>query len=146
MRATVVVGMALAMIAGQAPAAVFPRSAPPGQCRTVHGRMALYNGTFSFRIWVVGTHRMLRVGDADGDNFNDIDRLPPVLAAALRPIQADLWGRFIFADFRVCDFTRSRPGVMQSVTLAGAAHIRILPVEGPQAAPAPEPNPPARGF
>jgi len=126
---SLVASLAMAAAASPASAAVFPRSAPPGQCRTVHGRMALYNGTFSFRIWVIGTRRMLRVVDAEGDNFNDINVLPAPLAAALRPFNTDLWGREIFADFRVCDFTRSRPGVMQSVTLAGARRIRIEPTK-----------------
>lgn len=87
--------------------------------------MALYNGTFSFRIWVVGTHRMLRVVDADGDNFNDIGKLPGALEQGLSPYQGDLFRPRVFADFRVCDFTRSRAGVMQSVTLADATRIRI---------------------
>jgi hypothetical protein len=107
--------------------AVFPRSAPIGQCRTVHGRMAMYNGTFSFRIWVIGTHRMLRVVDDQGDNFSELSKLPSSLAEALKPFQDDLFRPIVFADFKVCDFTQSRPGVMQSVTLANASHIRIEP-------------------
>ena len=109
----------------RADAAVFPRSAPVGQCRTVHGRMALYNGTFSFRIWVIGTHRMLRIVDSEGDNFNELSKLPSSLARQLTPYREDLFHPRVFADFRVCDFTRSKPGVMQSVTLEDATHIRI---------------------
>jgi hypothetical protein len=105
--------------------AVFPRSAPLGECRTVHGRMALYNGTFSFRIWVIGTHRMLRVVDADGDNFNELTKLPSSLANSLRPYRDNLFQMQAFADFHVCAFTRSKPGVMQSVTLDDAKHIRV---------------------
>jgi hypothetical protein len=108
-----------------AEAAVFPRSAPPGQCRTVHGRLALYNGTLSFRIWVVGTHRMLRVVDADGDNVGEIGKLPPRLARSLELHRDELFRTRAFADFRVCAFTRSRPGVMQSVTLEEARNVRI---------------------
>lgn len=107
-------------------AAVFPRSAPQGDCRTVHGRMALYNGTFSYRIWVVGTHRMLRVVDAEGDNFNDLKVLPDSLARRLQPYENDAFAPLVFADFRVCAFTRSQPGVMQSVTLESAKNIRIV--------------------
>jgi hypothetical protein len=104
----------------------FKHDAPPGQCRTVHGRMAIYNGTFSFRIWAIGTHRMLRVVDAQGDNFNDLGKLPPPLARAMGRFQDNLWGHAVFADFRVCDFTNVRPGVMQSVNVMDARHIRVV--------------------
>jgi hypothetical protein len=30
-------------------------------CRIVHGRLMYYNGTPSFRVWVVGTNRVLGV-------------------------------------------------------------------------------------
>lgn len=87
--------------------------------------MALYNGTFSFRIWVVGTHRMLRIVDADGDNFNELDKLPSSLSQSLQPYSGDLFRPRVFADFTVCAFTKSEPGVMQSVTLSKATNIRI---------------------
>jgi hypothetical protein len=121
--------LAVALAAGRpGEAAVFPRDTPPGQCHWVHGRMALYNGTFSFRIWVIGTHRMLRVVDKDGDNFNDLDQLPPALSRALAGYRDDvlrLSSDLVFADYRICAFTRSRHGVMQSVTLEDARHVRI---------------------
>jgi hypothetical protein len=117
------------LVSKSATAAVFPRSAPLGQCRTVHGRMAIYNGTFSFRIWVIGTHRMLRVVDQDGDNFNELGKLPKTLAVALAPYDgrlADLFGHDVFGDFRVCDFTKRERGLMQSVNLTDARHVRIV--------------------
>ena len=115
----------LTSLASPAQAGTFRRTVPPGHCRTVHGRMAIYNGTFSFRIWAIGTHRMLRVVDREGDNFDDVERFPPTLAGALRPFKEDLWGLPVFADFKVCDFTESLPGVMQSITVEGARHIRV---------------------
>jgi hypothetical protein len=68
---------------------------------------------------------MLRVVDEDLDNFDDVGRLPPELAKALSPYREDLWGHDVFADFKVCDVTQSRPGVMQTVTVAGATRIRV---------------------
>jgi hypothetical protein len=115
--------------APQTHAEVFPRSAPSGQCRIVRGRMRLYNGTLSFRIWVIGTHRMLRVVDDDGDNFNDVDKLPAPLAQALRSFKPELTGFFgysVFARYKVCAFTKSRPGVMQSVNVTDATGIQVI--------------------
>ncbi len=87
--------------------------------------MSLYNGTFSFRIWVIGTHRLLRVVDVEGDNFDDIGKLPAPLGHRLEPYRSDLFRPRVFADFRVCAFTRGKPGVMQSVTLEDAKKIWI---------------------
>lgn len=108
-----------------AKAGTFHRTVPPGHCRVVHGRMAIYNGTLSFRIWAIGTHRVLRVVSEDLDNLDDMDRLPPELARALDPYRQDFWEHPVFADFKVCDVTESRPGVMQTVTLAGAMRIHV---------------------
>jgi hypothetical protein len=118
-------GAALLAIPAVAPAAVFPRSAPTGQCRTVHGRMALYNGTFSFRIWVIGTRRILRIVDDNGNNFNELDKLPASLSRSLEPYRDDLFRPRLFTDYRVCAFTKSESGVMQSVTLVDAKNIRV---------------------
>lgn len=127
MRALVAIaacGLALSL-APAVRAGTFHRTVPPGHCRVMHGRMAIYNGTFSFRIWVIGTHRMLRVVDEGLDNFDDIARLPPALTKALKPYEENLWDHDVFADFKVCDVTASRPGVMQTVTVAGATRIRV---------------------
>jgi len=123
----VVLVAALVLLAGEsAPlAAVFPRNAPFGQCRTVHGRLALANGTFSYRIWVIGTHRMLRVVDDQGDNFNELRKLPVPIAQRLHAYKDDPFRPQVFADYTVCDFTKREPGVMQSVTVTAAKNIRI---------------------
>ncbi|WP_158285973.1 MULTISPECIES: hypothetical protein [unclassified Caulobacter] len=51
--------------------------------------------------------------------------MPASLEKRLRPYEQDLFRPRVFADFRVCAYTRSRPGVMQSVTLVGARNIWI---------------------
>jgi hypothetical protein len=67
----------------------------------VRGRLSWYNGTPAARIWRVGTTRMLGIHH---------DVLPPALAAAVPDFDAQAWG-----IFRVCPFTRERPGHMQFV-------------------------------
>lgn len=111
--------------AGAVRAGTLERTAPTGQCRVVHGRMAFYNGSFSYRIWVIGTRRVLGVVDARGRNVDEVDALPQPLPDRLRPYQGDPWRPRVYGDFKVCAFTRQRQGVMQRVTLEAAKTIVV---------------------
>jgi hypothetical protein len=81
-----------------------------GECFVVHGRLSVWNGNPTFRIWPVGTKRMLGVRE----EFE----LPPELDPYL--------GRFddvVYANFNVCPLTKNKPGVMQIVCVESATHI-----------------------
>lgn len=88
-----------------------------GPCWTVHGRLHVYNGSPSARIWPVGTHRLLGVQDQffDGDE----ESAEPAELRRFGP------GAYIYANFFVCPLTKSKPGVMQIVCISGAKHIRV---------------------
>ncbi|PYS38427.1 MAG: hypothetical protein DMG14_17710 [Acidobacteria bacterium] len=80
-----------------------------GPCFVVHGRMRAYNGNPTFRIWRIGTDRLLGVtGAQPGED----------------PIMPDNLGcdfdHDVYADFEVCPFTAERPGVMQRVCVVSA--------------------------
>src|SRR5215470_15097020 len=66
-----------------------------GECFKIHGRLSVYNGTPSFRIWRIGTSRMLGVSDS----HSGVSQLPADLESKLD------WGVEIFGDFEVCPFT-----------------------------------------
>ena len=91
-----------------------------GQCFEVRGRLALYNGNPSVRIWQVGTKHLLGVVDANGRPFEDFDLLPPEIRMLI-PASPDATA--IYGDYLVCPFERARPGWMQSVCIAGAKHL-----------------------
>ncbi|HEX8193117.1 MAG TPA: hypothetical protein VF552_09470 [Allosphingosinicella sp.] len=101
----------LAAAAAAALAAAAPANAPPqraGECRWVHGRFAIYNGSGLRRIWVIGTRRIISLWDHD-------EQVPPAIAryqGDANPDRAPLFG-----DFYVCALERSRPGHMQHVRL-----------------------------
>jgi hypothetical protein len=81
-----------------------------GECLLVHGRLSVWNGNPTFRIWPVGTKRMLGVRE----EFEAPTELDPYL------------GHFddvVYADFNVCPLTKPRPGVMQIVCVESATHI-----------------------
>ena len=42
-----------------------PATAIIGDCFEIHGRLSLYNGTPSVRLWPVGTKRLLGVRESD---------------------------------------------------------------------------------
>ena len=82
-----------------------------GECFLVHGRLSIWNGNPTFRIWPVGTKRMLGVRE----EFELPSELDPYL------------GHFddvVYADFNVCPLTTSKPGVMQIVCVESATHIK----------------------
>jgi hypothetical protein len=104
--------------------------APPGACRTVHGRMDLWNGAPTVRIWVIGTHRILGV-EQRSESFND---LPPSVRAIWTGRDADAdWSRSIYGDFQVCALAPDRPGHMQPVRLIDARRLsaRLRSKDGP---------------
>ena len=81
-----------------------------GPCFNVHGRLALYNGNPTARIWKVGTHRLLGVSESRCQR-PECSRMPKELENSLS------WENVIFGDFLVCPFTESKPGHMQFVCI-----------------------------
>lgn len=82
-----------------------------GECFTFRGRLGLWNGTPTRRIWRVGTKRILGVQDEypGPDNF-DVD-----------------WDTEDWGDFTVCPFTKEKPGYMQFVCIESASKVVTLP-------------------
>ena len=85
-----------------------------GPCFTVHGRMGLYEGTPTVRIWRVGSKRILGISE---QRFlkPGYSNIPEALEAKLTP---NTW---LFGDFLVCPFTESTPGEMQLVCVESVA-------------------------
>ena len=88
-----------------------------GACFTVHGRLALWNGAPAFRIWPIGTKRMLGVNGAD-DNPEAASPIPDVVARLRKTDMTQVDG-----DYRVCPFSVSKPGHMQFVCIDGATTL-----------------------
>lgn len=82
-----------------------------GSCWHVRGRVALYNGNPSVRIWPVGSKRILGVREAEPP------LVPPELAAQLT------WNTNVYSDLKLCPLTKQRSGAMQIVCVAGADNV-----------------------
>lgn len=86
-------------------------------CFWVRGRVSLFNGNPTVRVWKVGTGRMLGVSDRVCAE-PECAPLPAELRALLD------WDHRVFGNFLVCPFTCARPGVMQFVCIERATRLR----------------------
>lgn len=86
-----------------------------GKCFTVRGRLSLYNGAPTIRLWRVGTKRMLGVSASySREGYGSI---PEELEKQLN-WETELWG-----DFLVCPFTPQRPKEMQLICIESGKKI-----------------------
>jgi len=92
-------------------------------CYWAHGRLSVYNGTPSFRLWKIGTHRILGIySGPDGEKRDLLDNEHPELPAkverALKPFQ-----NVVFADFEICPLEPAVAGAMQAACIESAKNI-----------------------
>jgi len=100
---------------------IAPSSAigPPrttGVCKWVQGRFNVWNGSGVRRIWLMGTHRLVALYDADENvpkAIYDYVYSGPFL------VKAD----GLFGEFRVCALEPSRKGHMQHVRITAVRHL-----------------------
>jgi len=94
-----------------------------GACFSVRGRMRLYNGTPTVRIWPVGTRRLLLVSEIRFRR-EGYANLPEELSRRLS------WSSDLFADFEVCPFTLPEPGAGQLVCVDSARSVSTRKRDG----------------
>lgn len=93
-----------------------------GECLTVKGRLAFYNGTPSFRIWVLGSQHLLGVSDAWATHGEAV--LPANVAKLIpneNPSDVEVLG-----DFTVCPLAPARHGVMQPVCIREVRNVSVV--------------------
>lgn len=88
-----------------------------GRCFRVRGRLSLYNGTPTIRLWRAGTRRMLGVSSSYAQE--GYSSIPPELEKRL-DWETEVWG-----DFLVCPFTRQRPKEMQMICIEEARDVVV---------------------
>jgi hypothetical protein len=112
-------------------------------CYWTHGRLSVYNGNPSFRVWRIGTHRLLgvfngpshfppRIPSFDDDVFN-----PELPAELYKVYEADnrrlkretgiMWAipPPVFANFEVCPLEPEKKVEMQAVCIESAKNIFV---------------------
>jgi hypothetical protein len=89
-----------------------------GECFRVRGRISFYNGNPSFRLWWIGTKRLLGL---------DPDEEPMVSENVRQRLKGVYEGNDLFGEFIVCPVTREHAGVMQRVCIASADGLILRP-------------------
>ncbi len=84
----------------------------------VHGRISPWNGTPTFRIWVVGTKRILGVTDQDSESI-------PKSFLDLFLSQTSVFGTKVYADFYVEPLKPDKKGFMRPIRLLKAKKIVV---------------------
>ena len=92
-------------------------------CYWAHGRLSIYNGTPSYRLWKIGTHRILGIySRPEGQTADTLDAEHPELPANLDRAFKSL-ATEVFADFEICPLEPERTGVMQAACIESAKNI-----------------------
>jgi hypothetical protein len=108
-------------------------------CYWTRGRLAFYNGNPSYRIWKVGTTRILGIySGPDSQSIDVLDNEHPEFPANLSRVYEAEYKRNVaigrdtpaligpvFADFEVCALEPERPGQMQSSCIESARNIFV---------------------
>jgi hypothetical protein len=88
-----------------------------GKCFSVRGRLSLYNGAPTIRLWRAGTKRMLGVSASySREGYSSI---PEELEKKLE------WENEVWGDFLVCPFTPQRPKEMQMMCIEEGKNIVV---------------------
>jgi len=87
------------------------------------------NGNPSYRLWKIGTHRVLGIYSGPSVDRYGLDNEGPELPSN---VERKLWAtkdhhqaNDIFGDFEVCPLEPEKPGVMQAACIESAKNIVI---------------------
>jgi len=84
-----------------------------------------YNGTPAFRLWKIGTHRLLGIYSGPSvDRYDSLDNEDPAFPVSVQQKFDPLKNR-IFADFEVCPSEPETTGAMQPACIESAKNIVV---------------------
>ena len=134
MRYAQIGALALCAVAAQAiPQATAKRTIPcktpenAASCYWTRGRLSIYNGNPSLRVWKIGTKHLLGIysGPSTFPPRTSEDSESPELPANLESLDGALDGGEIFADFEVCPLRPEHPHQMQPACIESAKNIFV---------------------
>jgi hypothetical protein len=118
---------------GNATSAPYKREVPcktpaiAASCYWTHGRLGSGNGTPTFRLWKVGTKRVLGIYSGPSVDRWGLDserpELPANIERQLAHSENPVFPDRIFADFEICPLEPEKEGVMQAVCIESAKNI-----------------------
>jgi hypothetical protein len=98
---------------------------PSHPSKTRGTRLSFYNGTPSYRLWKIGTNRLLGIYSEPSVDRRSVDNEDPELPANVQRAWLSRIGQQVFADFEVCSLEPERPGFMQAACIESAKNIFV---------------------
>lgn len=133
MRYALTTALALCALGAQAVPQAAPKRKIPcktpenaASCYWTHGRLNFANGAPSYRIWKIGTKRILGVYSGPltypprTDKDSQLAEFPPEIDKVFRPPE-----NAVYADFEICPLEPERKGEMQAVCIESAKDIVV---------------------
>ena len=121
----IIIALLLLIVTASGSARFFPQASScrarpdvAGKCFSVHGRLSVYNGTPSIRLWPIGTKRLLGIIDpTDPSNAPGPTVLPVEIKNKLD------WDKDVLGEFLVCPLTHQQPSKMQTVCIESGKNL-----------------------
>ena len=97
-------------------------SANATSCYWTRGRLGYSNGTPAYRIWKIGTKRLVGIYSGPSVDRRGSDNEDPELPASVKRV-FDPPNNRVFADFEICPLEPERPGHMQAACIESAKNV-----------------------
>jgi hypothetical protein len=110
-----------------APARKIPCKTPENasSCYWTRGRVTVGAGTPAYRMWKIGTNRLLGIYSGPSADRYSLDNEDPEFPANVQRIWQQRIGHSLFADFEVCPLEPERAGWMQAVCIEAARNVFV---------------------
>jgi hypothetical protein len=97
-------------------------------CYWTHGRLREANGTPSYTLWKIGTHRLLGIYSGPSVDRYGLDsegpEFPPNVSRAFEQSKmSSPYDITIYADFEVCPLEPEKPDAMQAACIESAKNL-----------------------
>jgi len=100
-------------------------------CYWTHGRLRMSNGNPSYRLWKIGTNRLLGIHSGPSADLYGLDNESPEFPSNVwQKLWVSIpknspWPNTIFADFEVCPLEPEKRGAMQAACIEAAKNIVV---------------------
>jgi hypothetical protein len=96
-------------------------------CHWTHGRITIGNGTPAYRLWKVGTKRLLAIysGPSTYHDPLSLDNEDPDFPANVEKIWSPRVYRPLYGDFEVCPLAPEHSGAMRPVCVESAKNLFV---------------------
>ena len=114
-------------VAQQSPRRDIPCKTPANaaSCYWTHGRLLEANGNPSFRLWKIGTHRVLGIYSGPSVDRSGLDNEGPELPTNIQSIFDSNRGPVIYGDFDICPLDKEQSGTMQAACIETAKNVAV---------------------